>query len=450
MKTNSRKRAAVNVDAVIPAPFSPLLDDDVYRVVEESGRSSGKSTTNETVAVGKMMEHENNNIWYCRAERNDIRGSIYSSMTATIDRLGLSSLFKFSVSPLQITCKTTGAVCYFDGINGKVADDLNATKGFTPRKSSLAMFILDEANEAKTPMHVRAAESTAEKFLNPGGKIVYAYNPPPVRTHWAHQFFGRMVSEGATRIYSTYKDVYGLLKPATIKAIEEMRVNQPRQFAYWYLGQMVSLEGLVLYTFSRERNLVPMSVFLENVRRGVGSPIYIIYGVDSGLTKDATAVCAWGVMPDGTLLKLSTMYLRPDGSPVPNTIQVQHIAQWYREFYARFRSFGVALPGPYNECWVFDNAVVTQDLMYEFAGTTGYKCNAVQNKDKDRDIKRLQNGYYRQMFKILDIPDNSESIREIETFVYDENNEIPDGQDDHTIDADKYATAHFYYGRLIT
>ena len=43
---------------------------------------------------------------------------------------------------------------------------------------------------------------------------------------------------------------------------------------------------------------------------------------------------------------------------------------------------------------------------------------------------------------------NEPSLRETETFCYDENNEIPDGQDDHTIDADKYATAHYYYNYM--
>ena len=97
---------------------------------------------------------------------------------------------------------------------------------------------------------------------------------------------------------------------------------------------------------------------------------------------------------------------------------------------------------------MFDSAVVTQDLMLEFGNKTGFFCKAVENKSIERDIKRLQNGYFRGVFKILDIPSNAPSLRELGTFCYDEKNEIPDGQDDHTIDADKYATAHYYYAYL--
>lgn len=435
----------INIRGAIPKPFSPLLNPNVRKIIEESGRTAGKSTTNETVAVALMMKDRSNNIWYNRAEKGDIRTSIFSSFLATVQSLGLEKYFDFKLNPFEATCRITGAKCYFGGINGKTRDDLNATKGFVPQDRSLAMFILDEANEAKSYQHVRAAETTANKFLKPDGKIIYAYNPPPNLGHWSHSYFGKMVSSGATKIYSTYRDIYKLLNPATIDEIETMKRENPQQFKYWYLGQKISLEGLVLYTFKKERNLISLEDFKAAVARGY-QPLFIIYGVDSGVVKDPTAVCPWGVFPDGNLIKLSTFYLDPKeyGEPLPNSYQVEKIVEWYREFYAVMRSYGVVMPMPQNEAWVFDSAVVTQDLMIELANRTGFFCKAVEGKSIERDIKRLQNGYFRGVFKILDIPANEPSLREINTFCYDENNEIPDGQDDHTIDADKYGTAYYY------
>lgn len=437
------------VRARIPKPFAPLLDPTVRKIIEESGRTAGKSTTNETVAVGLMMAHRSNNIWYCRAEKGDIRTSIFSSFLATVQALGVERYFDFKLNPFEATCTITGAKCYFGGINGKTKDDLNATKGFVPQDRSLAMFIVDEANEAKSYQHLRAAETTANKFLKPDGKIIYAYNPPPNLGHWAHSYFGKMVENGAVRIYSTYHDIYKLLNEATIDEIETMRRENPQQYKYWYLGQKISLEGLVLYTFSKERNLIPLDNFKAAVANGY-QPLYIIYGVDSGVVKDPTAVCAWGIFPDGNLIKLSTFYLDPKaiGEPLPNSYQVEKMVEWYRDFYTEMASYGVVLPGPYNEAWIFDSAVVTQDLMLEFQNRTGYFVKAVDNKSIERDIKRLQNGYFRGVFKVLDTPSNAPSLREINTFCYDEKNEIPDGQDDHTIDADKYATAHYYYAYM--
>jgi phage terminase large subunit len=310
------------------------------------------------------------------------------------------------------------------------------------------MFIVDEANEGKTRQHIRAAETTANKFLLPDSKIVYAYNPPPNLNHWANAHFAQEIQQGAKLIYTTYKDIYKLLPPATIEEIETMKRENPRQFQYWYMGQQVSLEGLVLYTYSA-KNLVPLETFRQAAARGY-QPLYIIYGVDSGVVKDPTAVTPLGVFPDGNLVQLGTLYIDPRviGNPVPNTEQVGYIIEWYNRFQTQMREFGLSMPTPYNECWVFDSAVVTQDLMFELQRATGFNVKAVENKSIERDIKRLQNCFFRGILKILDVPENENTKREVTTFCYDENNEIPDGQDDHTIDALKYATAHYYYSYM--
>ena len=434
---------------IVPEPFKPLLDENVRKVVEVSGRSTGKSTTNETVAVSLTLQSKFNNILYMRAEQRDLR-DIFNSTWATIQSIGVEDLFEAKTSPFEIWCKRTGAKIYFRGINGKTDDDLTATKGFVPQSRTLAMAILDEANEVKCFNHVRAAETTANKFLLPHAKIVYAYNPPPVRTHWANSEFPKMINRGATRIHTTWEDIRRLLKQETIDEILETKENDPKHYAYWYLGEMVSLEGLVLYTFKRDKNVISLDRFKSMVAYGGNVPLYIIYGVDSGVVKDPTAVCAWAVMSDASLVKLSTFYLDPRkiGEPVPNSEQVGEILQWYKTFQAQMRAFGIPMPTAYNECWVFDSAVVTQDLMIEFRNKTGFFCMAKKKKNIERDIKRLQNGYFRGIFKVLDIPENEPSLREIDSFCYDADNKIADGQDDHTIDADKYATAHYYYGYM--
>lgn len=434
-----------------PEQFAPLVDKSVRKIVEASGRSSGKSTTNETVAVLLMLQSKFNNIWYCRAESGDLREKVFASTLATIQSLDIEDLFEVKFQPLGIRCKRTGARMYFSGINGKTADDLNATKGFVPQHRSLAMFIVDEANEVKCWEHLKAAEATAHKFLKKDGKIVYAYNPPPNRAHWSNVKFPQIIASGeAVKIYTTWEDIRPLLKPATIAEIEWMRDNDPRHYCYMYLGEIVSLEGLVLYTFKPERNIITVDELQRRIKLNYDyQPVQMIYGVDSGIVHDATAVCAWAIYPDGNFIKLSTFYHVPSDSPTPNSMQANLMIDWYLNFRKKMAELSIILPSAYNETWVFDNAVVTQDLMLEFANKTGFDVKAVENKSIERDIKRLQNGYFNGFLKILDIEDNQPSFNEINTFSYDERNRIPDGQADHTIDADKYATAHFYYMRLV-
>lgn len=439
----------------IPKPFKPLLDPNVRKIVEVSGRSTGKSTTNETLAVALALQSKYNNTLYMRAEQRDLR-DVFNSTMSTIQSLGVEKYFDSLTSPFKIWCKKTGARIEFRGINGKTAADLTATKGYTPPHKTLALAILDEANEVKCFDHVRAAETTVNKFLLPHGKIVYAYNPPPSRKHWANREFDRMIRNGATRIHSSWEDIRKLLKPETIAEILEMRETDPLHYAFWYGGELVNLEGRVIWSFDRAKHLLPLSVLQQKIGRNIYyQPHAMFYGVDSGITSDATAVSAWGLYPDGRLIKLGTMYLdiaqerrRSGMKGISHTDQVRIMYEWYKAFRVRMSSYGIVIPPQSQERWCFDGAALTQDLMLEWRKSTGFNSVAVTNKDIDRDNARLVNSYKSDLLFILDIPENAVSVEQLETFCYDENNEIPDGQADHTIDADKYATYEYYYNYI--
>ncbi|MCH5165640.1 MAG: phage terminase large subunit [Clostridiales bacterium] len=439
----------------IPKPFRPLLDPNVRKIVEESGRSTGKSTTNETLGIALTLQSKYNNVLYMRAEQRDLR-DIFNSTISTMQALGVERFFEYKTSPFEITCIVTGAKIYFRGINGKTADDLTATKGFTPQYKTLALAILDEANEVKCFNHVRAAETTVNKFLLPNAKIIYAYNPPSSRKHWANREFAEMVRNGATKIHSTWEDIRKLLKAETISEIERIREQDPKHYAFWYGGEIVSLEGAVIWSFDRKKHLIPVSMLQERIRANIYyQPVVMFYGVDSGITSDATAISAWGFYPDGRLIKLDTMYFdiaqarrMTNIKGFSHTDQVIYMLDWYKSFRQRMSALGINIPPPDCERWCFDGAALTQDLMLEWEKTTHYNVTAVTNKDIERDIARLVNSFKSDMLFILDTHENAVSVEQLETFSYDENNEIPDGQADHTIDADKYATYEVYYNYI--
>nr|DAP53555.1 MAG TPA: large terminase [Caudoviricetes sp.] len=440
---------------IIPKPFKPLLDPNVRKVIEESGRTAGKSTTNESIAIALALQSKYNNILYMRAEQRDLR-DIFNSTWTTIQSIGAEDLFDAKTSPFEITCKRTGAKVYFRGINGKTADDLTATKGFVPNFRTLAMAILDEAQEVKCFNHVKAAETTANKFLLPQAKIIYAYNPPASRKHWANREFPAMARQGATKIHSTWEDIRQLLKKETIAEIEETRANDPKHYSFWYGGEIINLEGAVIWSFDRTKHLISLSALQDRIRANINyQPLYMFYGVDSGITSDATAVSAWGLYPDGRLIKLDTMYFdianalrKSNLKGFSHTDQVIYMCEWYSDFKQRMARYGINIPSWDFERWCFDGAALTQDLMLEFEKTTHCNVTAVTNKDRERDYARLVNSFRSGLLLILDTPENSISVEQLETFAYDENNEIPEGQADHTIDADKYATYEYYYNYI--
>ena len=67
----------MNSSVKVPKQYAPLFDENVTEIVEPSGRCSAKSTSNEIAAITLMLQSSRNNIWYCRAEKGDIRETVF-------------------------------------------------------------------------------------------------------------------------------------------------------------------------------------------------------------------------------------------------------------------------------------------------------------------------------------------------------------------------------------
>lgn len=427
----------------------------VKEIILKGGRISGKTVNDELASVADMINPERGDIWYCRSEENTIRRSIFQSLQSTIRSLGYTisnrndTDFKISTSPFEIKHVRTGNVCQFFAIN----KDIDRTKAMTPPSGRLKRVMLEEANEPDDEKYVEALKSTALRFMDEMGKITYRYNPPASFTHWANRYFPQKARQGALMIHSKWTDISKLLDPVVIAEILRMKKDDPVHYAFWYGGEVVSMQGRVIWSFDRDKHLMPLSALQRQIVNNIYyQPVYMFYGVDSGLKKDATACSAWGLYPDARLIKLGTFYLdireelRKTGARgIAHADQAIMLANWHKGFKNRMAEFGVQIPQPTNERWCFDGAAITQDLMLEFEKFTHYQTKAVTDKDVERDIARLVNSYKSGQLFILDMPDNQVSIAEMETFSRDEDNEIPEGQSDHTIDADKYATYEYYY-----
>lgn len=436
-----------------------LNDDDIglKTIIQDGGRVSGKTVNGEYAATPDFFG-ERGDMWYCRSEENTIRRSIFQSMQSTLRAQGYTlsnredTDFKVSSSPFEIKCNATGNIMQFFAIN----KDIDRTKAMTPPSGRLKRVILEEANEPDDSIYVDALRSTAIRYMDEMSKFVYQYNPPPSLNAWANRYYPQKVKSGAIRIHPTWRDIAELLDPVVIADILKMKEEDPLHYAYWYGGEIVSLEGLVIWSFSRDKHLIKLADIQRQIVKNIFyQPTYMFYGVDSGIKNDATAISAWALYPDGRLIKLSTFYLniaeerRKTGiKGISHTDQVELMVNWHKDFIRKFAEWGITIPDPSRERWCFDGAALTQDLMLEFEKATHFQTKAVTDKDIERDIARLVNSYRSGQLLILDIPENQVSIEEMETFARDENNEIPEGQSDHTIDADKYATYEYYYDFL--
>lgn len=433
------------------------ITDDMLGVksfVLKGGRISGKTMNDELAAIQDFFG-DSGDIWYCRSEENTIRRSIFQSMQSTLRKRGFTlsnrsdTDFKVSNSPFEIKCNLTGNVCQFFAIN----KDIDRTKAMTPPSGRLKRVMLEEANEPDDKIYVEALRSTALRYMDEMSKFTYRYNPPPTLNHWANRYYPSLIKQGAVGVHTTWEDIAECLDPVVIADILKLKADDPLHYAYWYGGEIVSLAGRVIWSFDRTKHVLPLYELQRKIRQNIYyQPTYMFYGVDSGINKDATAVSAWALYPDGKLIKLSTFYLdianerKLNGlKGVSHTDQVELIMNWYKEFRKKFADYGITIPDSSRERWCFDGAALTQDLMLEFEKATYFTTVAVTDKDIERDVARLVNSYRSGFLFILGVEENEISIEELENFVRDENNEIPDGQSDHTIDADKYATYEYYY-----
>ena len=423
----------------VPKQYAPLFLSGVHEIVEPSGRCTAKSTSNEIAAITLMTQSKYNNIWYCRAEKGDIRETVFSSMISTIQLMELDKYFEWSLSPFQITCLTTGAKCYFSGINGKTDDDVTATKGFTPQYKTLAMCILDEADQVKHPNHITAWESTAVRFLLPEGKMVFAYNPPMTKSHWAYKFFGDKVKNGATRIYATWEDIRALLNPKTIEIIEKFKRDDPEYYKYWYLGESVSFRGMVYPQFKREKHVTNIYKLLAQGDR----VSELILGLDEGTVNDSTCVTALAVMYSGKAVVLDCFENDPliAGQQSPSE-QSRALAGFLNGLLAKFRFLQVV-----PRRWIFECAEGGQMLRLQFISDTGEECLLVGNKNVMGDVKRVRSMLSEGILLFhVDLNVNTmQLIEDIENYVFDEKtNKIKAQQRDDTIDSLEYATKLYY------
>ncbi len=423
----------------IPKPYRPLFDTSVSEIVEPSGRCTAKSTSNEIYAISLMMESKRNNVWYCRAEKGDIRSTVFSSMIATIQMMGVEQYFEWSLSPYRITCLLTGAVCYFDGINGKTDDDVTATKGFTPQYSSLAVCILDEADQVKHPNHITAWESTAVRFLKEHSKIVYAYNPPMSKSHWAHKFFGDKIKNGATRIYATWEDIRKLLNPKTIQTIEKFKRDDPEYYRYWYLGESVLFHGMVYPQFKREKHIVNIYQLLGERDRVTE----LILGLDEGTCNDSTCVTPLAIMGSGRAVVLDCF--ENDPLKVGQQSPKEQSRALYRFLMDLLQKFPFLQSAPRR--WIFECAEGGQMLRLQFVEDTGEECYLVTNKSIMGDVKRVRSMLSEGilLFHVDRNVNTMQLIEDIENYVFDEKtNQIKKNQRDDTIDSLEYATKLYY------
>lgn len=232
------------IPATMIAPvFAPVLFDirehKHTEYVFPGGRGSTKSSFISLEIIDLIMTNPEMHAVVMRQVADTLRGSVYQQMLWAIEALGLSDEFHATVSPMEITRKSTGQKIYFRG-----ADDPGKVKSIKVPFGYIGILWLEELDQFIGPEAVRKIEQSVIR----GGDVAYifkSFNPPKSASNWANKY---IKVPKATRLitWSNYTQIpeTWLGKPFLDEA-EFLKTVNPTAYENEYMGVANGTGGMV-------------------------------------------------------------------------------------------------------------------------------------------------------------------------------------------------------------
>lgn len=264
-----------------------------YRVCKGS-RASKKSKTTALWYIYNLMKYPGSNLLVIRKTFRTLKDSCYTELKWAANRLGVSHLWSFTLSPLEATYKPTGQKIYFRGLD----DPLKITS-IAVETGFLCWAWIEEAYEiTKQEDFDFIDESIRGDTGDLFKQITLTFNPWNER-HWIkHRFFDDVVGHDSDgnpihkerkehvspdgqilAITTTYK-VNEWLDKSDEQMFERMKRDNPRRYHVAGEGAWGIVEGLVY------ENWTEMSFTLDNLPKDAQRA----FGLDFGYTNDPTAL----------------------------------------------------------------------------------------------------------------------------------------------------------------
>ena len=232
------------IPALMIAPtFAPVHFDVQERAHSEyvfpGGRGSTKSSYVSMEVIDLLMRYEQMHAVVLRQVADTLRGSVYQQIIWAISALGLEDEFNCTVSPLEITRRSTGQKIYFRG-----ADDPGKIKSIKVPFGYIGIVWFEELDQFSGEESVRKIEQSVIR----GGDIAFkfkTFNPPKSANNWANQYI-KMPREDRLVTESNYLTVppKWLGKPFLDDA-EFLKATNPTAYENEYLGVANGVGGNV-------------------------------------------------------------------------------------------------------------------------------------------------------------------------------------------------------------
>lgn len=218
-------------DAFLPSLF--LYDTRRYRYLSYlGGAGSGKSVSLTQRTVLRVLREPGHRILVVRKVASTLRNSVYRLFKDVIGDWGLSHLFTFSDSYLNIRC-VNGSEIIFVGLDN--AEKLKSVAGIT----SIWVEEATELSEKDFNQLDLRLRGRAEHHK----EVCLSFNPIS-ETHWLKKRFYDVVRDDVFTLTTTYKD-NRFLDDHYVEVLEALKDSDPVYYAVYCLAQWGSTGNLV-------------------------------------------------------------------------------------------------------------------------------------------------------------------------------------------------------------
>lgn len=266
----------VNIAQVIGAGYKSFWQSQHRYLIVKGGRGSKKSTTAALKIIYTMMKQPLTNALVIRRVFNTLRDSCFQQLKWAVERLQVSHLWKFTLSPLEAVYLPTGQRILFRGL-----DDPMSITSITVDKGYINLVWFEEFYQVEKEDDFNKIDMSIRGEMEAGyyKQIIMTFNPWSEK-HWIKRRFFDNPDSNTLALTTTYK-CNEWLGPDDIALFESMKVNNPRRYRIEGEGEWWVSQGLI-YTNVSEREFDVLEV---SKRPGTTS----IFGLDFGYTNDPTA-----------------------------------------------------------------------------------------------------------------------------------------------------------------
>lgn len=269
----------VNIAEVIGGGYREFWNSKHRYLVCKGSRGSKKSCTAALKIIYNMMKYPQANTLVIRRVFNTLRDSCWKQLKWAAERLNVSHLWKFTLSPLEATYLPTGTKILFRGM-----DDPMSITSITVDKGYLCWVWLEEAYQVEDEDSFNKVDLSIRGELpdNYFKQFIITFNPWNEH-HWLKKRFFDNPDENTLALTTTYK-CNEWLGSDDIALFEQMKIRNPRRFRIEGEGEWGISEGLIYENFTEQEFDYREISKRKNTRA--------VFGLDWGYSNDPTAFIA--------------------------------------------------------------------------------------------------------------------------------------------------------------